>query len=538
MLNLGLLFVKAFIIIKNTQNTEYQRKGIVTTEMKDALIMRETKSFGDFYKSFGLKDYPFNLYTAENETAYLVNLFIQPLNYDEIKSSFEGNRSIIIRGNRGTGKTALLLDLEQNAKAAKALTCVIDDYSELSMKPTLAEYYNVILVNLVSSIFYRLFDEKDRMKKLNKDDKLFLSLLLNKYTNQVTRNELIRKIEAIQLSAFTRFIKGKINFIRAVMNYGLTAGANFVNDVIRSYYSFLPPIQESEIRDILPKFNIEAETDFNSANSSYKVLLQVCGIIKKLGYEKVTVFFDKFDEDSRMESNAEVISEFICPLLIDNKLLENSDIQLVISVWEVPFLKIIQQVRTQKHFCPQLSWSTPKLTSALNKRIAVFSDRQSVNFRNMFADDVSEEDIRELFYLSNRNPRDLWHIFNRIFQSQYALDNSSTKLTKESIAAGLNDFVMNFNFYEYYPRKAKAKSNTMDIYSYIKHLLKLPGERFTRNQLSDLAGTGGSTQNYVVGMENIGLVAKTNEKQNGGVVYQICDPKVIYAIRKGIDISK
>ena len=67
--------MKAFIIIKNTQNTEYQRKGIVTTEMKDVLIMKETKSFGDFYKSFGLKDYPFNLYTAENETAYLGNLF-------------------------------------------------------------------------------------------------------------------------------------------------------------------------------------------------------------------------------------------------------------------------------------------------------------------------------------------------------------------------------------------------------------------------------------------------------------------------------
>ena len=162
------------------------------------------------------------------------------------------------------------------------------------------------------------------------------------------------------------------------MNYGLTAGANFVNDVIRSYYSFLPPIQESEIRDILPKFNIEAETDFNSANSSYKVLLQVCDVIKKLGYARTTVFFDKFDEDNRMESNAEVVSEFICPLLTDNKILENNSIQLVVSVWEVPFLKIIQQVRTQKHFCPQLSWSVPKLIAALNTRIAVFSNRESV----------------------------------------------------------------------------------------------------------------------------------------------------------------
>jgi len=221
------------------------------------------------------------------------------------------------------------------------------------------------------------------------------------------------------------------------MNYGLTTGANILNDVIRSYYSFLPPIQESEIRDILPKFDMEADIDFNSANSSYKVLLQVCDVIKKLGYKKVTVFFDKFDEDSRMESNAEVVSEFICPLLTDNKLLENSNIQVIVSVWEVPFLKIIQQVRTQKHFCPQLSWSVPKLITALNTRISVFSNRQSADYLKMFSEDVIEEDINEIFYLSNNNPRDLWHIFNHIFQSQYALDETSTKLTKMSVIEGL-----------------------------------------------------------------------------------------------------
>ena len=52
------------------------------------------------------------------------------------------------------------------------------------------------------------------------------------------------------------------------------------------------------------------------------------------------------------------------------------------------------------------------------------------------------------------------------------------------------------------------------------------------------ANTGSSTNNYVVGMENIGLVVNTGVKNNGGVLYRINDPKIIYAIKNDIEISK
>ena len=78
----------------------------------------------------------------------------------------------------------------------------------------------------------------------------------------------------------------------------------------------------------------------------------------------------------------------------------------------------------------------------------------------------------------------------------------------------------------------------MDVYSYIKHLLKLNNEKFTKNQLNSLANTGSSTSNYVVGMENIGLVVNASEKVNGGVLYRINDPKVVYAMKHNLDISR
>lgn len=347
-----------------------------------------------------------------------------------------------------------------------------------------------------------------------------------------------QKIEAIQLSKPKKIIKKYINLIRFIFNYGLTTGTNIVNDVLRNYYTWLPPVKEDEIKNLLPTINLDTDTEFERLDASYNLIIQLCDILKKIGYSRITIILDKFDEDGRMKNNAETVSKFLLPLLTDNKILENSNIQLIISVWEIPFRRILTEVRTQKHFCPLLSWSMEALEKALNQRLLVFSDGKIVDYKSLFDDSIQEESIAEIFELSNGNPRDLWHILNCIFLKQYEMDSNNNKFSENSIRKGIVEFVKGFNFYEYYPRNPKAKSNSMDIYSYIKHLQKLTTIEFTKNQMNTQANTGSSTNNYVVGMENIGLVVNTGEKNNGGVLYKINDPKVIYAIKNGIEISK
>lgn len=496
------------------------------------------RGFNDFIENIGLVNYPFNLYTAENEQEYADRLFVRADSYDSIKNSFEGRRSIIVRGNRGIGKTALLFDLQRSENIKEIFFCMIDDYSMLNMEPKADEYYNLITRNIAAHLFERLIGNTKKLKKLNKNERIFLSMILSQYTTSTTKTILAQKIEAIQLSKTRRRIKKNINLIRFVFNYGLTTGLNIINDVLRNYYALLPPLKGDEIRNLLPTINLDTDTEFEQINASYNLITQLCNIVKKLGYDRVTVIMDKFDEDGRMKNNAEIISKFLLPLLTDNKMLENQNIQLVISVWEIPFKRILTEVRTQKHFCPLLSWSVMTLENALNQRLSVFSNGKITNYRHIFDSNVEEESIAEIFELSNGNPRDLWHVLNCIFLKQYEIDSNSNVITANSIKTGIVDFVKGFNFYEYYPRNPNAKSNSMDIYSYIKHLLKLDIVEFTKNQLNTQANTGSSTNNYVFGMESIGLIVNTGEKNNGGVLYRINDPKVIYAIKNNIEISK
>ncbi len=493
-------------------------------------------TFEDFYKKFGLLEYPFAIYTTENEKDKVNDLFISPNDYAPIIESFNKGLTMIIIGNRGTGKTALLYDLINKQNSSDNIICSLEDYSDLSINSDLTDFYKLIITKLSIKLFDTLITQKYRIKELNKEERLLLSFLLKNYVKGVTRKSLIEKIEKIQTPVTVRGLKKTYNYCRFLLNYGFTATTSLISDAITRHFSNLPPITVGKVREYLPELSTEIDGGFLNNETSYYLIERILNVIEKMKFNKVIVAFDKLDEDSRLKNDAENIAEFIEPLLTDNKLLLNSNIQLIISIWLVPFNHLKDTVRTQKHFCPVINWDRADLIKALNQRLYIYSGKKINNYKELFIDNVDENLIEKVFELSNSNPRDLWHIFNRLFEAQYELDSESDKISNEGIIKGINNFVINFNFYEYYPKKSNARANTMDVYSYIKHLLKLKNARFTKNQLNEKAGTGGSTNNYVVGMENIGLIKKDGQ-QSGNVIYKINDPKIVFALENQLDVS-
>ncbi|HBF66360.1 MAG TPA: hypothetical protein DDW34_12275 [Clostridium sp.] len=221
------------------------------------------------------------------------------------------------------------------------------------------------------------------------------------------------------------------------------------------------------------------------------------------------VILDKLDEDTRLENDAELTSNFIKEIVCDNKLLLNKNIQLFISIWEIPFLHLSSIFRRSKHTVFDIHWNKSELEEVLNRRLSVYSDSKINDYTALFSDEVSNGLKNQIFTLSNMNPRDLWGIFNSIFSEQYKIDSKSKTLCSPAIKNGLINFVKDFSFYEYYPKKKNARKSSNDVYSYITHLLKLNGtDEFTEFELREAASTGGSTHNYITSMVNIGLVKK------------------------------
>ena len=495
-------------------------------------------TYKEFYTQFGLKENPFASYTTENEGQRFAKTFIKPNDYETILENFSQKNSILLTGDRGTGKTALIKDFNSKLSNDNSIIAHIVDFSQLKTDYQLQDFYKFVISNLSVSLFSALADKKKRISKLSKEEKLLLCYLLKIFVPQISKRQLREQIEKVQVSWLTRNYKRVENLVRGIFNYGATTGGAFIDDYIAKHFSGLPPLTDSvKIKDYFPELPINIEEEFIDQEASYRLMMRIVTLAKHLGFDRILIVFDRVDEDSRFMNDAELISEFIVKILTDNKFLLEEDLQIVFSTWVTPFNFIKDQVRTQKHYCPTLSWTTDDLIKALNQRLLAYSDDTISNYKILFDDSVTENEIMQVFKIANSNPRDLWHIFNSLFKSQFELNPQSNKIQSVAIPKALTKFVTTFNYYEYYPKKSNARANSMDIYSYTKHLLKLESEIFTKNQLNEKAQTGGSTNNYVVGMEKIGLIGMDNQ-QGGVVYYKIKDQKVIYALKNGLEIKR
>jgi len=497
--------------------------------------------FSAFYKKFNLKSYPFDKYTSEKEVEFGSKLFVKQSEYSLIKDTFDRGETLTIIGNRGTGKTAVLKELNRNiSENSDTLICYIDNFEEIKYKKDTSEvnesnYYYLIAKKITIQLVENTITKKKSIRKLNEDDKVFLSYLITEFLDEVTKERLVEKIENVQLSLWKRVANKLCRPLHFLANYGMEVATNSLNAIITSHYPTLPQIDEKRVRNILPYIEFKVEKNFVDIEKGFSFLKKVCKLTKKIGFNKIVVFLDKLDEDTRFENDAQEIANFIKPLLSSSNLQEGKDIQLVTSVWKIPFNFIIHTVRTQKYKFYDLEWKDVELVNVFNKRIEVFAEGDPMKFEDFFEDVQITPSIIEL---SNNNPRDLWHIFDKMLKEQFLNNWQNAKLENKNIEIAMGKFVKEFNYFEYYPKVKKAKSNSMDIKKYAYHLIKLSSDEFTANQLNSECGTGGSTQNYINGMQRIGLVKALDRKRSGGTLYMIIDPKIRYARKHKLELEQ
>lgn len=496
-------------------------------------------TFNDFLKNLNLDQNPFSQFTTENETEKFDYIFTQPNDYESIKNNLSSDNSMIILGDRGVGKTALIQDLVKQVKGKNNISILITDFSDLEENFQSKELYHFLITKISFALFSSLAIDKKRIKKLDKEEKILLSYLLKNFVPQISKAYLRDQIKKIQVPWYKLYYKNMENIIKGLFNYGGTVASTLADDFISKHLSGLPPITENvKIKEYFPELDVNFEEEFLEQNVSYSLIERIIYIIKKLDYKNIIIFIDRIDEDQRFDNDAEAIANYIKTILTDNKILLTRNLQIVFTTWTTPFNFIKQEIRTQKHNFSTLNWSINDLENVMNKRLRAYSNDLLNDYKKIFSSEVDENDFALIFNLSNSNPRDLWHIFSSLLRTQYNKDSTSSTIEKTSISYGLNTFIRNFNYYEYYPKKVNARANSMDIYSYIELLLKLDTDTFTARQLKDKTQINYSTaQNYITSMEKIGLISLINP-DSGTAQYVIRDPKISYARQKGIKIYR
>jgi len=491
-------------------------------------------TFEEYYKSFGFKKYPFGVFTSEGEVDVFNSIFLKPQNHSVILEGLSHTSAIVI-GERGTGKTALSLAFADNLKSSKNLIVRIEEFSGLKANYDTEELYKFLIEHLAASFFMQYAETPTTLWKYSKEERIDLSMYLHSYLGATTKALLRDKINKIQNNIFKRAAISSYNIIRTVINFGLKAATKAASDVLTKHFSSLPAFDSGDA-EYFKKIESDVDESFTSEQKQYFYLEKLCRLIKKYGLEKIYIIIDKIDEDPRFQNDAEDIADYIKNIVSNNKILTNSQLHVILFLWSTPFNHVKDVTRTQKLSFFPLTWDRGQLELVLQKRLTAYSECEVKNYNEIF-DNCAIESIDLVFCMCNRNPRDLWHILNKAFQEQHSI-NSSSKICDLAISNAVEKFVKEFNYYEYYPKKSNSRANTMDVYKYIKHLLKLDSPTFTKDRLNSVAGTGSATNNYVTAMENMGLIKNSNGKAQGGaVIYEIADPKVKFAMSNNITIG-
>lgn len=491
-------------------------------------------TFEQFVKNSGFSSYPFSSFTAETEKDKQANLFVSFSLYSPIIEAFRSGQSIILSGDRGTGKTSITYDFVRSA-AQDTLLCQIDDYSSLPEEYDDHALYRFVISSIVNRIFNHLPEARFRVGSLTEDDRILLTYFFVNFASDATRGNASRVSRDIQTTRFKKCITALYNFLRSPLNVATNAAVSIVGDIV-ARAAGVSNI-DVQVREYFPEVVAGVQTEFPNPDATLEALRKLVALAKRLGYKKITLILDKIDEDQRFKNAAEDIAKFVQPILSNNKLMLDCGCQVVVSLWIVPLNFLAGEYRAQKIYSPEVTWDNDDLMKAYDKRVSVFADGEGRNFADAFDAEVDPATKRSILELSNGNPRDLWHLMDKIFRAQFEINPTNSKISRSAVEMGKSNFVESFDFYEYYPRKSNARANSMDVYSYIRHLLTLESSSFTRNQLNDRAGTGSSTGNYTVGMENLGLIRR-DYSDKGEVRYFIRDPKVRYALENGIPITK
>ncbi|ADE11443.1 P-loop ATPase, Sll1717 family [Sideroxydans lithotrophicus] len=496
-------------------------------------------AFEEFYRNFGLVEYPFSIFSAEQEKERLKDIFVKPNVYAPLVEIFGKGATVILKGERGTGKTALTYELVKE-KEKNSLVVVLDEYSDLEKGYTPNDLYRFILNGVAEKLLLWLAEHKYRTLTIPENDRFLLAYLLKFHITEISQSRLQERIRGMQQGAIRTLLSRGYDLLRYPLNFAANIAVIFATDAIKKTYPGLPDLDLPKHKDYFPQLAAAKLDDISQAKANFKVLKDVSSLVKRFGIGGLVIVIDKIDENQKLENDAEEIADFLSKIVLDNNLLLDSGATFVVCSWSIPLGYLAKEgARLSKMSTFEVAWDKPSLEKLLNRRLAVFSGEQLTNYRDLFAADVSEDEINDIFLIANKNPRDLIHLLDEIFLMAFKASPALSKISSMHIREGVREFVSKFNFFEYYPRNSKSRANSMDVYSYIAHLLKLGTHTFTKNELNEKAGVSGSSApNYVTAMKNMGLVKELTTKKESAVVYEIRDPKVVYAISNGMEISR
>lgn len=485
----------------------------------------------ELYQSLGLTTNLFSKFSAEEETDYLDSIYVQPKYFNSLYSNLKDASSRFIIGSRGSGKTALIMQLKKALEENNVYTFLLDNFENIPKKDNEKHFIFEIIQGITSELSLILSKNPHLLKKLDKFEKEKLSFIIQEFFKTLSKREYLdRNDKVVRFKNKNTFFAFFNIYLNKPINLLVSGAIEIASDTVSKslglskiqsadfYKNYIP-----EFKNKVPEKKLKFENyDYNSLKN---ILIDLSKIVKKIGYHNVVILIDKIDENRNLRGSINEVCTFIEEVLKDTNLLMQNDFGIVFSIWdEVRNVLASRGVRFDKFRPIDVTWTTEEILQIINKRLSFFSNKTN-NIQDLLAD-VTEKD--GIIQLANFSPRDLFHLMANIYDEQSIIDSTTSYFTSEAIKKGKLKFCEEYEYYALFPSNRGSKD---DVFRNINRLLKTGKTTLRSNDLASVLKVNPATANsYIKIMSDFNFIKMTDEQY----VYNVIDPKIKYLIENKI----
>ncbi len=488
----------------------------------------------ELFSNLGFTCNPFSKFSAEEEKEYLDKIYIKPKYYETVYGDIKAGASRFIIGERGIGKTALMMKLEGDFKQDGVFTVIIDEYDGIKEKDNQAELLALIIRKVVTKYAVFLNNNKKEIKKLSKKEKEYLSFFVTNFFETLSESDYEKLAESVDVNRKANLFKWFFNkFLLTPINVALSGVSEWVSTTIAKSLG-LPPVTEDFYKSYISELSIEDKNvKQDMSNVDYSTLKRwmkdLVDCMTKAGYKSIAIFLDRIDEYQQLGTNVKVISNFVKGLATDTSLLQMDKCSFVFVIWS----KVKDELNTSgarfdKFKTIDINWSNDELIKIVNRRLNYFSDNK-ITLEGLF----EGGDISNVIETVNKSPRQVIQLLSRIYDEQQATDDGVSFFSKSVKESGIKTYVSNYDFPSMYPGESGKKSY---IVSVVNTLLKVGKIRFRTQDLVAAKKYSSQAANSDIRlMRDYALIEEDRRVPGPAKEYVVTHPTIRYMIEKNID---
>jgi AAA+ ATPase superfamily predicted ATPase len=159
----------------------------------------------ELYQSLGFRTNLFSKFSAEEEIEYLDKVYVTPKYFNSLYTNLKDASSRFIIGSRGSGKTALIMQLKNTLDNNNVFTYLVDNFESIPIKDNEKHFLYEIIQGLISDFSLVLSKNPKLLSKLDKYEKEKLSFFVQEFFKTLSKREYLsrnNKIERFETKNF------------------------------------------------------------------------------------------------------------------------------------------------------------------------------------------------------------------------------------------------------------------------------------------------------------------------------------------------